>query len=76
MFFICVVPFVILAKKVNRTKGFIISLVGSVFVSLLANLFVRSGNYFLYSIASKYLDYSGDSGYVGTRFCYYGVIYK
>lgn len=74
VFFICVVPFVILAKKVNRTIGFIISLVGSVLVSLLANLFVRSGNYFLYGIASKYLDYTGDSGYVGTRFCYYGVI--
>lgn len=72
--FLTAVPFVILAKKVDRKKGLIISFAGSVSVSLIANLLIRSSNRFLYSIAFKYLQYTGESGYRSTRFCYYGVI--
>lgn len=72
--FITALPFAILAKKVKPQKGLIISIVGCASVFTIANLFLRSSNSFLYSIASKYLEYTGDEGYTGTRFCYYGVI--
>ena len=72
--FITAVPFAIIAKKVDRKKGLIISLIGSISISLIANLLLRSSNRFLYSIAVKYMQYTGEEGYRGTRFCYYGVI--
>ena len=72
--FISAVPFAIIAKIFDRRKGLWISLIGSVSVSLFANFFIRSSSRFLYSIAYKYLQYTGDSGYRSTRFCYYGVL--
>ena len=48
--------------------------IASASVALIANLLIRSSNRFLYSIAFKYLQYTGEDGYRSTRFCYYGVI--
>ena len=72
--FLTAVPFAIIAKKMERKKGLLISVIASVAVSSMANIFIRASNFFLHSIAYKYLQYTGESGYRSTRFCYYGVI--
>ena len=72
--FLTAVPFAIIAKKMERKKGLLISVIASVAVSSMANIFIRASNNFLHSIAYKYLQYTGESGYRGTRFCYYGVL--
>ncbi|MBR0341385.1 MAG: EpsG family protein [Oscillospiraceae bacterium] len=72
--FITAAPFVVLAKKMDRKKALMIVFIASASVALIANLLIRSSNRFLYSIAFKYLQYTGEDGYRSTRFCYYGVI--
>lgn len=68
------VPFAILAKKANRKLGLIISMCLRPLISLTARLLIHSSNPALYAIAFKYLQYTGEDGFRGTRFCYYGVI--
>lgn len=70
---ILAIPFAILAKKVDRKLGLIITIVAGFLVSVVAQVLVHSSNSFLYAIALKYLQYT-EGGYRGTRFCYYGVI--
>ena len=72
--FITAIPFVFLTKFTDRRKGLAIAIVGSAMIPLTANILIRLPNRFLYSIAFKYLQYTGGEGYTSTRFCYYGVI--
>ena len=73
--FITAMPFAIVAKTVDRKKGLVLSVAGSGAVSAFANIFIKSSNGFLYGVAFKYLQYTGEGGYRSTRFCYYGVIF-
>lgn len=72
--FMIAVPFAVLAKIADGKKGLLITVVGSVSVPLIANICIKIPNDFLYGIAFKYLQYTGEDGYRSTRFCYYGVI--
>lgn len=72
--FIMAIPFMVLAKYFRRKTGILISVIACTSIPTFAALFIRSSNHFLYSIAFKYIQYTGKDGYRSTRFCYYGVI--
>lgn len=72
--YLTVIPFAVLAKKLDMKKGLIIAIIISSVVFLVANVLSSSSNGFLFSLALKYLHYTGEGGYRSTRFCYYGVI--
>lgn len=72
--FLLAVPFVMVTKMFNRKTGLIVSIAGSILIPLTARILIKYSNGFFYSIAYKYLQYTGDGAYRSTRFCYYGVI--
>lgn len=71
---IIALPFILIAKYIKTREGLIMVLAISLGTSLFVNVLSRTSLGFFSMLARKYLEYTAEDGYRGTRFCYYGVI--
>lgn len=68
------IPIALVIKLTNKKLIFYLTVLGCLFISRIADLFLISGNVFLRSLATKYITYTSEGQFRAYRFAMYGTI--